>query len=382
MNHYDKAKKTISIIFLIVVGTVLLQSCSVKNVDNSATTQPAEVEFEKLKVEIDKDNNLFILKSEELNQEFKGMILTYDYPNTANVYKIVPYSGESVLFYNPIKDWQRVWFQALPILNGQTNIALDGTVGKDRLSRLERKSVIESLTRVDVADFKHFEIIKTAYPNVTFGNYVLRYTYPVTSSDLYDIRTFDLIRKKEVTADIIKERPFDYYVIRRTFDGIIVGTPENLYTHYDKYDAVKKEETYISSENWNMYYDGTDIYEVHDNDKATVNDIEVYQSDQPILSLEQALKKAAPTLYRFISDSEKETKIYAVELVYLTVQVSDMSNVDYYNVEYIPRNNDVAYLYPYWVVYIHSDYMSMGFDEADHRPLLINAITGEVIVCN
>lgn len=210
----------------------------------------------------------------------------------------------------------------------------------------------------------------------------MRYTYPVTSSDLYDIRTFDSVRKKEVTADIIKERPFDYYVIRRTFDGIIVGTPENLYTHYAKCDAVKKEETFISSGDWNMFYDGTDIYEVHENNKATVNDIEVYQSNQPILSIEQALKKAAPTLYRFISDSEKETRIYAVELVYLTVQVSDMSNVDYYNDDYIPRNNDVAYLYPYWVVYIHSDYMSVGVDEADHRPLLINAITGEEIVCN
>lgn len=382
MNHYDKAKKTISIIFLMVVGAVLLQSCSVKNVDNSATTQPAEVEFEKLKVEIDKDNHLFILKSEELNQEFKGKILTYDYPNTANVYKIVPYSGESVLFYNPIKDWQRVWFQALPILNGQTNIALDGTVGNDRLSRLERKSVIDSLTRVDAADFKYFEIIKTAYPNVVFGNYVLRYTYPVTSSDLYDIRTFDSVRKKEVNADVIKERSFDYYVIRRSIDGITVGTAENLDLHYVKYDAGTKEETFVSSEAWKMFYDGTDVYEVHNNDKAAVNDIKIYKNDLPVLPIEQALKKATPTIYRLLSDSGKETRIYAIELVYLTVQVSDMSNVDYYNDEYIPRNTDEAYLYPYWVVYIHSNYITVGVDEADHRPLLINAITGEVIVCN
>lgn len=382
MIPYDKAKRAIVIIFLTALGTALIQGCSVKEIDNSTSNQPTEVEFEKLKVEIDNDNHSFILKSDELNKEMKGMILTYEHPDTANIYRIVPYDEEPSLFYNPIKDWQRVWFQALPILNGQTNISLDGTVGNERLSRLERKSVIDSMTKLDATDFKQLELIKTAYPNASFGNYVLRYTYPAITSDLYELRTFDLVRKKEVNADVIKERSFDYYVIRRSIDGITVGTAENLDLHYVKYDADTKEETFVSSEAWKMFYDGTDVYEVHNNDKAAVNDIKIYKNDLPVLPIEQALKKATPTIYRLLSDSGKETRIYAIELVYLTVQVSDMSNVDYYNDEYIPRNTDEAYLYPYWVVYIHSNYITVGVDEADHRPLLINAITGEVIVCN
>ena len=57
MIPYDKAKRAIVIIFLTALGTALIQGCSVKEIDNSTSNQPTEVEFEKLKVEIDNDNH-------------------------------------------------------------------------------------------------------------------------------------------------------------------------------------------------------------------------------------------------------------------------------------------------------------------------------------
>ncbi len=383
MNHYDKAKKTtLAIVIMTLIAAMLMQGCKGEITDNSSETQPSSIEYEQLKIDIDNENHCFVIKKDDSNIEMKGMILTYDHPDTANVYKIVPYDEEPEIYYNPIKEWQRVEFQPLTILNGFPVHYLDGTFGDARLSRSERKGVIDSLTRINAPDFGRMEKIKTSCPNAVFSDYVIRYTYPATDTDLYELTTFDLIRKTEVTVDFIKEKPIDYYVIRRSVGGITVGTPSNIYTHYEKYDDKKKEETLIFNEEWKFLYDGKDLYEIHTNDKATEKNIKVYQSDLPVLPVEQAFKKAAPSINRILSDSQKETWIYAAELVYLTVQLTDVSNIDYNNANYIPRSRNEGYWYPFWVIYTHSNFMSVGADEADHRPLLVNAITGEVILCN
>lgn len=371
-----------------VICAVLLQGCSSNNINTTSSNSSIEtVDYGQLDVDIDQSNHSFSIKCESVNKDLclQGKLLTFDHPKTVDVYKIIPFDEEPELFYNPIKEYKRVWFQALTILMGQAVIYSDGTVGTDRLSRDERNSVIKSMERVDSSDIKQMEIIKAALPNATFSDYALRYTYPAIKSDLYQISTFDKKLKRETLADTIKDRSFDYYVIRRSINGIVVGMPYNIDTRYVNYNKVKKEETSIYSEDWKMFYDGVNIYEVHTNDKATEKDIEIYLKDQPVLTFEQAMSKASPTITQMLTDSAKgikDTHIYAAELVYLTVQVSDMRNVDYYN-DYnrVPASYD-AYLYPFWAIYILSNQTAAGEDIADHRPLLVNAVTGEVLICN
>ena len=45
-------------------------------------------------------------------------------------------------------------------------------------------------------------------------------------------------------------------------------------------------------------------------------------------------------------------------------------------------DGDNSYIYPFWVFYISEDQYVLGEDQAVTKPILVNAITGEVIVCN
>jgi len=45
-------------------------------------------------------------------------------------------------------------------------------------------------------------------------------------------------------------------------------------------------------------------------------------------------------------------------------------------------HGDNSYIYPFWVFYISEDQYVLGEDQAVTKPILVNAITGEVIMCN
>ncbi len=366
---------TLKILIIIVsIGVIVLCGCSGNvDFDESAVPPSSVFDYGLLTVEVNLDNHVFVMRYKETYYE--GVILTYDYPQFANVYKIIPFDEEPTVFFNPIKEWRRVWFQALGLLTGAQRKYNDITNKYEQLSRYERNSVVESMTRQNISDLEQMKIIKSAYPSAVFDDYILKSTYPAIERNLYDIQSFDVLQKESVVIDTINNRSFDYYVIRRSLNGILVGTPSNIDLHYVDNDDAGLTKISIYSEEWKMFYDGLNIYEVHNNNNVTEQNIENYINDQPVLSFEQALSEAAPTITNILSDSiisGKETKIYAAELVYLTIQESDINNHDNYD----------AYLYPFWVIYIHTNYMSAGVDCAYRKPVLVNAITGEVVICN
>ena len=95
MINRHKAKKTaLAIVIMTLIAAMLMQGCKGEITDNSSETQPSSIEYEQLKIDIDNENHCFVIKKDDSNIEMKGMILTYDHPDTANVYKIVPYDEE------------------------------------------------------------------------------------------------------------------------------------------------------------------------------------------------------------------------------------------------------------------------------------------------
>ncbi len=179
------------------------------------------------------------------------------------------------------------------------------------------------------------------------------------------------MRNVDTVLDHVKDRQINYFVIRRSIDGIPVGVPELVESDYDVYDKNDNYVRLIASEEYKMFYDGQSIYEVHNNAKATEKTIQVYLKDRNILSLEDAVGKVAVHISDLLSDSVRsgnETYIYAIELVYIS------------DVQFDKDHKYEGYLYPFWVIYVHSNYMSAGYDIADSYSLLVNAVTGEVYV--
>ena len=124
---------------------------------------------------------------------------------------------------------------------------------------------------------------------------------------------------------------------------------------------------------------------MHNNSDAKPDDLEIFLKDQPVLSLEKALNKVAPNIYNSLSYSARtggDTHFYAVELVYLTIGTSDCSNGDYENASMYTIDYDNACIYPFWVIYMLDNIVVASHDVAQIQPILVNAITGEVIICD
>ena len=395
---------------LIILGTILLNGCS-GNIyeDNSAkqtlTTIPLNIDESsndsqiilsesvddtmlgncELSITIDQYNHTYTIQSESIDKNlyWEGNILSYDYPETASIYKVNPSNDESKILYNPIENCPQVFFQSRTLLTGYKKFNED-TQSYDRLSLSERNSVNYSTIRLSTSEFKQIKTINDAFPDMSFGEYILRSTYPAVSSSLYEIKMVDTQSRKDVIVDTIIDRSFDYYVIRRSIDGIVVGLPGNVDMNYETYNNADDNKIQIFSESQIMFYDGMDIFEVHSN-KANEHDVELFLKDQPLLSFEDALDRSSPYIYQLLSDSVREsvdTHIYAAELVYMTVQEYDLGNVIGPHDRHSVSDNFEMYYWPFWIFYVHSNYMTAGGECADRHPILVNAITGEVVLCN
>ena len=394
MKHFDKAKRTI--VIMAVLCALIAQGCSDNKSANQSlagiplsggnteeTESSAEnsaisgTDYEQLRIETDQDNHSFAIKYIKAGKEYQldGKLLTYGYPETANVYRIIPSYEDRNVQFNPVEGWTDCLFQAYSSLT--CIIGHNSETGTEEvLSKAERNSVNDSMVRLDNADYKQMAKIRSAFPEAVFGDYTLRFTYPPTNTDLYEIDYDNPYNRRDYILDTIKGRPFDYYVTRRVIDGIIVGLPANADFFCLRYDKAMKQTTTIESEEWIEFYDGRDIYEVHCY-RANEKDTEVYLKSKPVMSVEQAFDKAKPIIIERLSEN-KETHIYAAELVYLVVTVYDMSN-EIFSDEKTTSDTYETYLYPFWVFYMHSNYKAMGSDSADRDPVIVNAITGEAI---
>jgi hypothetical protein len=394
MKHFDKAKRTV--VIMVALCALIAQGCSDNNSANQSlagiplsggnteTTESSDdnsaisgADYEQLRIETDQDNHSFAIKYIKAGKEYQldGKLLTYGYPETANVYRIIPSYEDKNVHYNPVEGWTDCLFQAYSSLT--CLIGHNSETGTEEvLSKAERNSVNDSMVRLDNADYKQMAKIRSAFPEAVFGDYTLRFTYPPTNTDLYEIDYDNPYNRRDYILDTIKGRPFDYYVTRRVIDGIIVGLPANADFFCLRYDKAMKQTTTIESEEWIEFYDGKDIYEVHCY-TANKKDTEVYLKSKPVMSVEQAFDKAKPIIIERLSEN-KETHIYAAELVYLVVTVYDMSN-EIFSDEKTTSDTYETYLYPFWVFYMHSNYKAMGSDSADRDPVIVNAITGEAI---
>ncbi len=330
-----------------------------------------------LDIVIDNADSSFSICKESEGIVIEGDIFTHDFPITADVYRLGPSEYDWEASYEPIVGWRNVFFQpinlmlALPVFN-------EDMTEYDQLSRTEIDSAIDSITLLYDSEVEAIDSIRSGFPELVFDDQIIRMTFPAITSGLYNVKTFDSDSGEETVVDTITDREFDYYGIRQSIDGIPVGIPSWSDCSYRDYDDEAKIETYICSDESRMFYDGTDIYEIHDGEHET----ESYLQDQPIISFEEAMTLAAPSFDDLLSDSairEGEVRIYAAELVYLCVQKSDMSNVDYYHDDYIVYENYECYLYPFWIFYVQYNYIDAGMECGDTRPILVNAITGDVI---
>lgn len=387
MMNFNKIKKIV--ITTILVGSLFMQGCTGSAGDNAPTDQSnSNIDNGKINIEIDQANHVFVITSKALGADFRqeGKILTYSYPETANVYRIRPFdNNQSSALYNPIKEWKSASFQVWALTEGQ-NVYKNNVEGKDSLCRTERIGLINSLMRIDAKEFKQMNVIKSGYSDAVFADYIVKYTFPATKKDLYEVTHFDLKLNYNVVLEDVKDRPLDFFIIRRSIDGITVGLPSNaIEPFYEKYDAKSKIMKYIYSEEGKIFYDGESVYEVHNNSDAKPDDLEIYLKDQPILSLEKALNQSAQSIYNSLSYSARtggDTHFYAVEMVYLAVGTSDFSNVDYENASMYSIDYDNACIYPFWVIYMLDNIVVASHDVAQIKPILVNAVTGEVVFCD
>ena len=360
------------IVIATLIGSMLLQGCSGSIKESSSSSKALmTVDYNYFSMEFDYTNHTFVIRSNDGDKDksWEGKLLTYDYPKTANVYKAEPWENSNVPFHNPIKDWHLILFQSDVLLMGGS--VINNATSDEQLSRAERIGVINSLTRINTSDLEMINTIKSGYPNVTFSDYILKCTYPPVNSDIYELTEFDVMRNVDTVLDHVKDRQISYFVIRRSIDGIPIGVPGFIASDYEVYDKNDNYVRKIASEEHKMLYDGQNIYEVHNNARATEKTIQVHLKDRNLLTLEEAVGKVATTISELLSDSVrsgKETNIYAIELVYLS------------DVQFDKNHKYEGYLYPFWVIYVHSNYMSAGYDIADSYSLLVNAVTGEVYV--
>ena len=394
MRNLDRVKK--AVVIIVVAGTLAAQGCSDKNsADHSlkgiplfgGTTETTESsvenplissgDFEQMRIETDQDKHILVIKYNKAGKEYQldGKLLTYDCPETANVYRVIPSNEANDITFNPVEGWTDCVMQVDSVLTCLVGHNSE-TGSEEVLSAADRNSVNDSMTMLNNADYKQMEKIRSAFPDAVFGDYTLRYTYPATNTDLYEINYINTIKREDNILDTIKKRPFDYYVTRRVIDEISIGVPANVDIFYLRYNSELKQTTTIENDYYTQFYDGKDIYEVHcclDNQK----DAEVYMKDKPVLSIEQAFEKAKPMIINRLSEG-KESHIFAAEMAYLAVTVYDMSNEPYSDSNVTSSTYD-TYLYPFWIFYMHSNYKVLGLDSADRVQVIVNAVTGETI---
>lgn len=394
MINLDRVKK--AVVIIVVAGTLAAQGCSDKNsaehslkgiplFDGTTETTESSVEnplissgdFEQMRIETDQDKHILVIKYNKAGKEYQldGKLLTYNCPETANVYRIIPSNEANDITFNPVEGWTDCVIQVDSVLTCLVGHNSE-TGSEEVLSAADRNSVNDSMTMLNNADYKQMEKIRSAFPDAVFGDYTLRYTYPATNTDLYEINYINTIKREDNILDTIKKRPFDYYVTRRVIDEISIGVPANVDIFYLRYNSELKQTTTIENDYYTQFYDGKDIYEVHcclDNQK----DAEVYMKDKPVLSIEQAFEKAKPMIINRLSEG-KESHIFAAEMAYLAVTVYDMSNEPYSDSNVTSSTYD-TYLYPFWIFYMHSNYKVLGLDSADRVQVIVNAVTGETI---
>ena len=379
MRNLDRVKK--AVVIIVVAGTLAAQGCSDKNsADHSlkgiplfgGTTETTESsvenplissgDFEQMRIETDQDKHILVIKYNKAGKEYQ-------------LDGIIPSNEANDITFNPVEGWTDCVMQVDSVLTCLVGHNSE-TGSEEVLSAADRNSVNDSMTMLNNADYKQMEKIRSAFPDAVFGDYTLRYTYPATNTDLYEINYINTIKREDNILDTIKKRPFDYYVTRRVIDEISIGVPANVDIFYLRYNSELKQTTTIENDYYTQFYDGKDIYEVHcclDNQK----DAEVYMKDKPVLSIEQAFEKAKPMIINRLSEG-KESHIFAAEMAYLAVTVYDMSNEPYSDSNVTSSTYD-TYLYPFWIFYMHSNYKVLGLDSADRVQVIVNAVTGETI---
>lgn len=136
MMNFNRVK--MMIITSILTGSLLLQGCTGSN-SNPTDQINTTIDNGKINIEIDQTNHVFVITSDELGKGFRheGRILTYSYPETANVYKVYPWDESQSSFSNPIKDWEVALFQVSTLMDGQ-KVYKNNMEGNDNLSRVER----------------------------------------------------------------------------------------------------------------------------------------------------------------------------------------------------------------------------------------------------
>jgi len=389
-----------ALIVITIAGTMLLQGCSISTSESSSsahtlatisltpdveteTTAESSVDAnesfsetepnDRLSVDIDQNAHTFVISYEgyDANEYLEGVILTYDHPDTAKVYRIIPSEEETDPFYNAISEWQMGRFPVLELLLGY-----EQGQSYTHLSRSEINSVLDSLARIDISDIDSIDTITEAFPDVVFNDYALKETFPAVESHLYQVAVFDESSGEERIADTIIGRNLDHYLIRQSLDGIPIGAPSDVEVEYYYSDDEHTTTTRIINDYYKMYYDGANVYEIF----TINNDLENKQEQQTLLSFEQAIDFATPAISDILdeaSNNDWEAHIYAAELVYLMVLDSDY--IDFGSDVSISHNNDESYLSPFWVIYVHTNQVIRGSECVSRKAILINAITGEVL---
>ena len=303
------------------------------------------------------------------------ILLTHNIPQTANVYRVISRDKEIMPCDNPVSSMQMVEFQSFPLMRGD-KVYNDDFTESSQLSHENLSGIVDSYTNLDGSEVEKMGAITDAFPDSVWCDYVIRSTFPAVTSDLYQIVSWDATGDV-IVADTVMERPLDLYVIRPSVDDIPIGAPYDAGVGYGRYDSDEEREFRIVDEQRYMFYDNESIYEVH----ADCTNVELYLHEQPILTFEQAIDVAVPTLSELFNESQKnnwETRVYAVELVYLETSESYISNADYYGEGSFTRSSCENYLYPFWVIYTHTNCYVAGTESAYRRSVMVNAVTGEV----
>lgn len=393
--------KKLRVFCLVLASTITMQGCSTTSETSStqelatidllsestnestaeSTSETSALEDEHhLDIEVNEEEHTFVIHADNdvLDEDLCGSILTYSNPTTAPVYKINHDMNDHWL-YNPFSEWQYANFAGGMLLLGDGSYNEDGTEFI-QLSIEEVNSVIDSLTRVDADDFEQMDIIESAFPDANFSDYVLRSTFPPISSDLYLVSSFDEELGEEVIIDTVRDREINLYIVRQNLSGIPLGLPIDIYWGGFNYYDADDECIYAScSYAFNMYYDGTDVYEIHTDE----SELEIFAEDLSVLTLDEAFELANSAIYdRLFSWKMYEnfnTRIYEAELIYLPLNMVEISNEEYESdMRYSLIDDDNWYLYPCWAFYIHYSYTNPEADGSNRGVIIINAVNDDV----
>ena len=285
-----------------------------------------------------------------------GQVLNgYDI-ETLNVYR--PLWNNSNFEYLNCEEWQNAFLDTLQIVHGDTY-----SVDVEPWGVEEAYEYNQSLQLLSVDSVGVEEKLEALYPDTDFGDYVICRSLPAVTSDLYQIYGLDDDHNRMI-IDVVVNRDIDIYLIRESIDGIPIGVAYDMDCSISVVDNNGNLNEQILSYFPQMYYDGSNIYEI-----ATLNEeqYEIVYRDCHIISFEDALATIEPELLSIANDTwfvNNKTYIYAAELVYITDHI--FSNDDYM-------------LYPYWFFYCHINGGEGDLRSMQRRAIVVNAITGELL---